>query len=128
MMGYKGNELEVTKKAMQLAEHSFRLTMNINRYPKKIRHSLVDRIQIKSMDIYECLMEANRIDLKFFKKQRLEMQTKAITYCDQLNFYIEMSHKLNLIDVDSMEYWSKMVSGIKHMALAWRTTDRNRKI
>ena len=101
----ESRELQVTIKAMQLAEHSFRLTMNIKRYPKKFRHSLVDRIQIKSMDIYETLMEANRKDLRYQKRERLEMQTKAITYCDQMEFYIEMSNKLNLIDTRCMEYW-----------------------
>ena len=53
-------------------------------------------------------------------------QTKAITYCDQMDFYIEMSNKLGFIDVKCMEYWSKMVTDIKHMAIAWRTADRNR--
>lgn len=122
----ESRELQVTIKAMQLAEHSFRLTMNIKRYPKKVRHSLVDRIQIRSMDIYETLMEANRTDLKYRKKERLELQTKAITYCDQMDFYIEMSNKLGFIDIKCMEYWSKMVTDIKHMAIAWRTADRNR--
>lgn len=122
----ESRELQVTIKAMQLAEHSFRLTMNIKRYPKKFRHSLVDRIQIRSMDIYEALMEANRKDIKYQKRERMELQTKAVTYCDQMEFYIEMSQKLNLIDTRCMEYWSKMVADIKHMTLAWRNKDRNR--
>ena len=45
------NDLKVIVKAKELAVHSFKLTSNINRYPKKYRHSLVDRIQIKSLDI-----------------------------------------------------------------------------
>ena len=38
------NELRVIVKAKELALHSFRLTSNTNRYPKKYRHSLVDKI------------------------------------------------------------------------------------
>lgn len=38
-------DLKVIIKAKDLAVHSFRLTSNCNRYPKKYRHSLVDRIQ-----------------------------------------------------------------------------------
>ena len=56
------NELKVIVKAKELAVHSFRLTSNCNRYPKKYRHSLVDRIQLKSLDLYETLLEANRIN------------------------------------------------------------------
>ena len=54
------NDLKVLIKAKELAVHSFKLTSNCNRYPKKYRHSLVDRIQIKSLDIYDTLLEANR--------------------------------------------------------------------
>lgn len=46
-------ELKVIVKAKELMEHTFILTSNSNRYPKKYRHSLVDRIQLKSLDIYE---------------------------------------------------------------------------
>lgn len=122
----ENKDLQVIIKAMQLAEHTFRLTSNPNRYPKKYRFSLVDRMNLKAMDIYESLMEANRTDIRDYKRHRLELQTKAITYCDQLLFYIELSKKLDIINSKSMEYWSKMVSDIKYMAIAWRTNDRKR--
>mgnify|MGYP002710977129 CR=1 FL=1 len=120
------NDLKVILKAKELATHTLRVTSNANRYPKKFRFSLVDKMQNKSMEIYEMLFEANRTDIKAYKRDRLELQTKAITYCDELLFYIEMSHELNIINSDSMGYWSKMVSDVKHMAIAWRTKDRQR--
>ena len=120
------NDLKVILKAKELAAHTLRVTSNANRYPKKFRFSLVDKMQNKSMEIYEMLFEANRTDIKYYKRDRLELQTKAITYCDELLFYIEMSHELHIINSDSMGYWSKMVSDVKHMAIAWRTKDRQR--
>lgn len=84
-------ELQVIVKAKQLAAHTLKVTSNCNRYPKKYRFSLVDKMQIKSMDIYEALMEANRTALTDYKRERSELQTKAITYCDELIFYIELS-------------------------------------
>lgn len=119
-------DLLVIKKAMDLVEHTIRLTSNPNRYPKKYRFSLVDRMAIKSMDIYETLLEANRTNVDRLRKERMELQTKAITYCDELLFYIELSSKLNIVNMKSMEYWSKMVSDVKFMTIAWRTKDRNR--
>lgn len=119
-------DLQVILKAKDLAEHTLRITSNCNRYPKKYRFSLVDKMQIKSLDIYESLMEANRTDIKIYKRERNELQTNAITYCDELIFYIELSFKINIINEKSMEYWSKMVSDIKHMTIAWRTKDRTR--
>ena len=119
-------ELQVIVKAKQLAAHTLKVTSNCNRYPKKYRFSLVDKMQIKSLDIYEALMEANRTALADYKRERSELQTKAITYCDELIFYIELSYELNIISDGSMEYWSKMVTDIKRMAIAWRTKDKGR--
>ena len=118
------NDLKVIVKAKDLAVHSFKLTSNCNRYPKKYRHSLVDRIQIKSLDIYETLLEANRINNVSHKRERCEMITKAITICDEMLFYIELSMMLQLLTDKSAEYWSQMVRDVKYMSIAWRTRER----
>ena len=118
------NDLKVIVKAKDLAVHSFKLTSNCNRYPKKYRHSLVDRIQVKSLDIYETLLEANRINNATHKRERCEMITKAITICDEMLFYIELSMLLQLLTDKSAEYWSQMVRDVKYMSLAWRTKER----
>ena len=117
-------DLKVIVKAKELAVHSFKLTSNCNRYPKKYRHSLVDRIQVKSLDIYETLLEANRINNVRSKQERCEMITRAITICDEMLFYIELSMMLELLNDKSAEYWSKMVTDVKYMAIAWRTSER----
>ena len=118
------NDLKVIVKAKDLAVHSFKLTSNCNRYPKKYRHSLVDRIQVKSLDIYETLLEANRINNVRHKRERCEMITKAITICDEMLFYIELSMMLQILTDKSAEYWSQMVRDVKYMSIAWRTRER----
>lgn len=118
-----GNELNVIVKAKELAVHSFKLTSNCNRYPKKYRHSLVDEIQKKSLHIHNSLLEANRINNVTHKRQRCEMITNAITYCDELLFYIELSMQLDLLKDNSAAYWSKLVSDVKYMSIKWRTIE-----
>ncbi len=118
------NDLKVIVKAKELAVHSFKLTSNSNRYPKKYRHSLCDRIQILSLDLYESLMEANRISNVTRKAERCEVITRAVTLCDKLLFYIELSMMLDLLNDKSAEYWSKMVMDVKYMSIAWRTKER----
>ena len=118
------NDLKVIVKAKELAVHSFKLTSNCNRYPKKYRHSIVDRIQIKSLDIYETLFEANRINNVTHKRERCDMITRAITICDELLFYIELSMDLELLNASSAEYWSKMVTDVKYLSLGWRKSER----
>lgn len=119
-------DLRLITKAKQLAKHTLIMTSNARRYPKKFRFSLVDKIQNKALEIYEMLFEANRTDIKDYKRERLELQTKAITHCDELMYFIELSYELNIINSESMEAWSKMVMDVKHMAIAWRSKDRNR--
>ena len=117
-------ELKVIVKAKELMKHTYVLTSNANRYPKKFRHSLVDRMQIVSMDIYEILLEANRINNRTEKYIRCETITKAIMNCDKLLTYIELSMELELLNSKSAAYWSKMVSDVKYMAIAWRTAEK----
>ena len=55
------------------------------------------------------------------------MITKAITYCDELNFFIELSIELSLLNDGSAGYWSNLVSDVKNMAIAWRRSERARQ-
>ena len=114
-------ELRVITKAKELALHSYRVTLNTNKFPKKFRHSIVDKIQNRCLDIQDKLLEANSI--KTTKKElRCETITQAITHCNQLTSYIELAMKLNLISGSSAQYWSAMVLDVKRMAIAWRTS------
>lgn len=117
-------DLKVIVKAKELAVHTFKLTSNCNRYPKKYRHSLVDKMQIKSLDIYTILFEANRTNNATQKGKRIDMITKAITYCDELLFFIELSMNLGLLTDNSTAYWTELVSGVKYMSIAWRTKEK----
>lgn len=119
-------ELRVIVKAKELAVHTFKLTSNCNRYPKKYRHSLVDKIQTKSLDIYTALFEANRINNKTDRRGRCSKISESIIYCDELLFFIELSIELGLLNGSSAQYWSKLVKDVKHMSIAWRTTELNR--
>ena len=118
------NDLKVIVKAKELAIHSFNLTSNSNRYPKKYRHSLADRIQLRSLDIYDTLLEANRINNATCRTLRCDTITKAITYCDQLLFYIELSMPLTDQSNESIQYWSRLVTDVKYMAIAWRKSEK----
>ena len=78
------------------------------------------------MDIYEYLLDANRLKLDTSKLERQELQTKAISCCDQLSCYVELSMKLKLIGSNTVEYWQKQIGDVKYMAIAWRSKDKAR--
>ena len=124
-MKQESNDLKVIIKAQELAVHTIKLTSNCNKFPKKYRFTLCDRMQNKAMTIYEQLLEANRTLLSDIS-DRACLQTGAITNCDELLFYIEMCLQLQIIEPNSAEYWSKLVSDIKYMAIKWRAKDKER--
>lgn len=118
------NDLRVIIKAKELAVHTFKITSNCNRYPKKYRHSLVDQMQKKSLEIYDTLLEANTVNNQTQKFRRCEMITESITKCNQLMFYIELSMNLQILSPESAAYWTKMVSDVKFLSIAWRTSEK----
>lgn len=124
-MEQANDDLRVIIKAKELTVHTIRITSNCKRFPKKYRFTLCDRMQNKAMTIYELLLEANRTYLSN-KVVRNELQTKAILNCDELLFYIELCLELDIIQPNSAEYWSKLVSDIKFMTIKWRTKDKER--
>lgn len=116
--------LKTVNKAKDLFDCTLTNTSNRKKFPAKYR-VLVERIQNKSIDIYECLMEANRKRL-YIPKEKVErnsLQTEAITNCDQLNMFIETALNHNLISAGLCEEWSKKVKDVKYMAIAWRTSE-----
>ena len=118
-------KLDVIIKAIKLMEYTMTITSNRKRYPVKYIQ-LVQRIQNESMDIYEFLLMANRLNLAISKVERMELQTKAIAKCDILSCHIELSMKLNLIGSNTVEVWQKQIQDVKYMAIAWRKRDKQR--
>ena len=118
-------KFDVIIKAISLMKYTIRITSNRKRYPVKYVQ-LIKRIQNKSMDIYEFLLEANRLKIDTSKAERIELQTKAIVSCDELSCFIEMSMDLNIIGSDTVEYWQKQINDVKYMTIAWREKDRKR--
>lgn len=111
------SEFNVIVKCKDLIKHTFTITNSTERFPKKYRFTLVNRIQDKAVDIYECALEF---------KERQRLQAKAMTYCKELLFFIELSHEQGFISTSSCEYWSKLVLDVKYMLAAWKKRDRAR--
>lgn len=118
-------KLKVIVKAIDLMKYTMTITSNRKRYPSKYIQ-LVKKIQDKSMEIYEYLLDANTLNISTSKSERLELQTKAITSCDKLSCFIELSMNLNLVGSDTVSNWQKQVNDVKYLAIAWREKDKKR--
>lgn len=121
------NTLEVISKSIDLMRYTIQITSNRKRYPHKFV-ILIQKIQSTCMNIYDSLMHANRckLQLKNEKEERLKLQTEAITLCDELSCFIQLSMDLNLVGSKTVECWQKKISDIKYMTIAWRSKDKAR--
>lgn len=72
------SEFNVIVKCKDLIKHTFTITNSTERFPKKYRFTLVNRIQDKAVDIYECALEANELNL-------LDAQEFKERSCERVN-------------------------------------------
>lgn len=114
-------------KAKDLITHSFTLTSNTNRYPKRYRFTLVNRIQDTVMKIHRCILEANELNVVEEHEKRRDLQMQAIVECKVLLFLIDVSHERGFINGSTCKHWAKMVIEIRDMTAGWRQSDQNRK-
>lgn len=118
-------ELKVILKAKQLSSYTIDKT-DSSKFPKRHRFTLRVRMQDKALDIVEMLMKANRTNLSVNRKRRYELQSKVIEECDVFLYLIEVCMEKEIITGKSADYWSKLVSDVKYMTIAWRTKDKER--
>ena len=124
-------EFVLLAKAKDLIKHTWLMTDNTKRYPKKYRFSFVNRMQELLLDIYELINTANELNVmdKEALKERLKYQNAAITKCKTLLFMIDLSLDNKNIALDSRQAqaWAKYVLDVKNMAVKWHAKDRERK-
>lgn len=114
--------LHVLPVASNLIDYTLDLTDNTKHFPKKVRFTIVNRIQDHALSIYETLLAANEIfpiRNEADKERRLSLQRDALTACKMLLFYVELSKKRGYIDTGTFDYWTKITLDVKFMTAAW---------
>lgn len=114
--------LHVLPVADNLIDYTLDLTDNANKFPKKVRFSIVNKIQGHVMAIYDGLLEANEIfpiRSDADREQRQTLQRSALTECKKLLHMIELSKKRGYIDEGTFTYWSKLALDVKFMTAKW---------
>lgn len=114
-------KFDIGEKAEQLLFGVFDMTTDKSHYPYKFRR-LADRMQEYALNIHSDLLDANGIksDSDIHKKERYELQTKAITTINKFLSLVKYSVSRNRISFDVGEEWTELVCSIKYMTLAWR--------
>lgn len=120
-------EFALITKAKKLVKHTDMMTGE-KRYPKKYRFTLVNRLQDKCLEIFECIVDANELSLADSEEsaERLRLQRRVLTLCKTVLFLIEISFEKQLISAPQCEAWTKAVCDVKNMTAGWHKGDKAR--
>lgn len=114
--------LHILPVASNLVDYTLDLTDNTKHFPKKVRFSIVNRIQDRVLSIRDDIVDANEI-FPIIDEQdkidRLKLQRRALTGCKKLLYLIELSKKRGYIDTGTFDFWTKITLDVKFMAAAW---------
>lgn len=117
-------------KSKDLITYTLRITNNTNRFPKKIRFTITNRLQDKSLGVYKNLIIANEIkpeDSADFK-ERKRYQLKALAKCKLVLFLIEDSFCNGRIEEGSCAHWSGIVAELQDRIKVWMEADKIRYV
>ena len=111
-------EFNVIVKAKDLVKHTFTITNSTERYPKKYRFTLVNRIQDKAVDVYECVLEANELDLRDAQEYRQRQKLLWLLLTKYGDEFVQDSHLfpfspvLTFCPTDTLRIFHLIVTGI----------------
>lgn len=111
----------------KLIDYTLDITDNANRFPKKVRFSIVNRIRDHVLNIFDRISDANEIFPirdETDRLERLRLQRSALSECKKLLHLIELSKKRSYIDKGTFDYWTKLTLDVKFMTAKWYAAEQ----
>lgn len=124
----KPGEMKVLAKSKDLVDYTLQVTNSVKRFPKKLRFTLTNRLQEKSLEVHELLIEANEIypSDSIDARERRTIQRKAVCNCKQLSFLVELCFNQGRIDEYQMSYWAGLINEVIKLTMSWQQSDSRR--
>jgi len=144
---HKPNDFTPVVGAMELAEYTFTITDNINKFPdycvKEKRDedgdttkifvfradSLTNRVRDMANEIFMLTYTANEINLKrqpWRKDERLGKQAAAIRLCNELLAEIQLCRRHFHLSTKKVLYWGGLVRDLRIAIEGWHEKDLDR--
>lgn len=121
------NPLRVLPVAENLVDYTLDLTDNVKRFPKKVRFTIVNRVQDCVLTVYTNILDANEIypiRTEQDRVDRLNLQRDALTACKKLLFFVKLAKKRHYIDEGTFDTWTNKVLDVKVMVAAWYNAEQ----
>jgi len=109
----RDKEMAVFTHAKKLSEYIFVIT---EKSPKKLRWSIVSRLQNISTELIENLSRANN---EREEAARLEYKKRASVCIDLLDFYAETAKRMKAINLHQMSVIARQTSDVNKLLRGW---------
>lgn len=144
---HKPNPFSTVAKAMEVAEYTFLITDNPNKFKDYVvkekqnedgtvskmyiwrNDSLTNRVRDLANYIYVLSWTANEIDLRYQperKAERLSKQVEAISKCDVMLAEIQLCRKHFHLNHRKVMYWGGLVRDTRKALEGWHESDKDR--
>lgn len=117
MVTAKNSPVPELRVLMEWTEFLQWLLMTTEKFPKKVRFTLTNRIDNLALDMVERLMEAR------YTKSRSRPIAEGNLTLDKLRILLRISHKLAFLPHSQYEYASRKIDEVGRMLGAWGKTD-----
>ena len=120
--------MTVFTRCKDLIAYTLQITNNTNRFPKKIRFTITNRLQDMVLQMYENLLMANEIfpvDQEDIR-ERKRYQRKTLAVSKQVLFLVELSLEQGRIEPESASYWAGLVEEVQKLTGKWMQSDSRR--
>ena len=144
---HKFNAFTPTVACMVLADHVFKITDNINKFPEysvtekknpdgtitqilvQRQDSLVNRVREQARQIYILAQSANDVNLEkepWRKNERLGNQKEAIKLCGEHLAAIQLCKKHFHLSSKKVKFWGELTIKARNYLMKWHDSDKDR--
>lgn len=95
-------------------------------FPKSALHTYIKTIRETAVSIVQNIHAANDCSFQTEYERRLDLIHAALNDCNLLLKLVEISQSLGYISMKRMGHWTKLITDVKYMTLAWKKKDTER--
>lgn len=95
-------------------------------FPKSAVHTYIKEIRQTAVSVMKNIHAANECAFQTEYGRRIQLIHAALDDCNLLLKLVEISHELGYVSVKRMAHWTKLITDVKYMTLAWKKKDTER--
>lgn len=95
-------------------------------FPKSALHTYIKTIRETAVSIVQNIHAANDCSFQTEYERRLDLIHAALNDCNLLLKLVEISQSLGYINMKRMGHWTRLITDVKYMTLAWKKKDTER--